>query len=155
LIDAADFERVLGAPPCRRSVHFAVHHLDAAPAKPRIGRGIEELSTMPVMTPAASVDESLRPAPPDALARPSLWLGIVVAKRHARRSVTRSLLKREMRAGFARQTDRLVRGMWVVRLRAPFDPKRFPSAASSALRSAARAELETLLAGVVQTQNTG
>jgi ribonuclease P protein component len=35
--------------------------------------------------------------------------------------------------------------MWVVRLRSPFDRQKFPSAASDALRQAARAELAQLL----------
>jgi ribonuclease P protein component len=95
-----------------------------------------------------SVDESAGPAPASAAAAASaLWVGVVVPKRHARRSVTRSLLKREMRAGVARQAHRLAPGLWVVRLRAPFDTTAFPSAASAALRDAARAELDTLLAG--------
>ena len=38
-------------------------------------------------------------------------------------------------------------GLWVVRLRAPFDKVKFPSAASVALQSAARTELDALLAG--------
>ena len=36
-------------------------------------------------------------------------------------------------------------GLWVVRLRSPFDRQKFPSAASDALRAAARAELAQLL----------
>lgn len=36
-------------------------------------------------------------------------------------------------------------GIWVVRLRSPFDRQQFPSAASEALRKAARAELSQLL----------
>ena len=74
------------------------------------------------------------------------WLGTVVPKRHARRSVTRSLLKRQIRAALdiAAHAD-LAPGLWVVRLRAPFDRKQFPSAASDALRAAARAELDQLV----------
>ena len=73
-------------------------------------------------------------------------LGLVVPKRHARRSVTRSLLKRQMRS-VARSTGAdLADGLWVVRLRAPFDRAAFPSAASTALQRAARAELVQLFA---------
>ena len=36
-------------------------------------------------------------------------------------------------------------GLWVVRLRAPFDRSKYPSAASDALRVVARAELDTVL----------
>jgi ribonuclease P protein component len=40
---------------------------------------------------------------------------------------------------------RLARGIWLLRLRAPFDPKQFRSASSATLRGAARAELDGLL----------
>ena len=74
----------------------------------------------------------------------SRWLGLVIPKRHARRSVTRSLLKRQIRAAAARGEAELAQGLWVVRLRAPFDPRAFPSAASAALAAAARTELAQL-----------
>ena len=71
-----------------------------------------------------SVDESTA-AQAASLHTPALWLGVLVPKRHARRAVTRSLLKREMRAGVVRQAQRLAPGLWVVRLRAPFDAGSF------------------------------
>ena len=71
-------------------------------------------------------------------------MGIVVPKRHAKRSVTRQLLKRQIRAAFAEAIG-MPPGLWVVRLRSPFDRQKFPSAASDALRQAARAELAQLL----------
>ena len=74
------------------------------------------------------------------------WLGTVVPKRHARRAVTRSLLKRQIRAAVERHAPRLPAGLWVVRLRAPFDRTAFPSAASTALRAAARDELDIVFA---------
>lgn len=84
------------------------------------------------------MDDSRRVAP-DAC-----WLGSIVPKRHARRSVTRVLLKRQIRAAMARHADTLAPGLWVVRLRAPFVPAQYPSAASDALRLAAHHELEQL-----------
>jgi ribonuclease P protein component len=95
-----------------------------------------------------SVDDLLPPASP-AVATAQLWLGAVVPKRHARRSVTRSLLKRQIRAAVDRQ-DQLPGGLWVVRLRAPFDGKNFASAASNALRQAARDELDAVLAAALR-----
>ena len=71
------------------------------------------------------------------------WLGYVVPKRHAKRAVTRVLLKRQIRAVFD-DLGELPPGLWVVRLRMPFDRKQFPSASSDALRAAARAELQQL-----------
>jgi ribonuclease P protein component len=58
--------------------------------------------------------------------------------------VTRSLLKRQIYAASGRHAAALPAGVWVVRLRAPFDRERFPSAASPALRLVARSELEAL-----------
>jgi ribonuclease P protein component len=74
------------------------------------------------------------------------WGGCVVPKRHARRAVTRSLLKRQIRAALDRHAAVLPAGLWLVRLKAPFVPAAFPSAASAALDAAARAELDVLLA---------
>jgi ribonuclease P protein component len=74
----------------------------------------------------------------------------VVPKRHARRSVTRSLLKRQIRTAIAAHVDLLEAGLWVIRLRAPFESRLFPSARSQALRDAARDELSQLLASAVQ-----
>ena len=64
---------------------------------------------------------------------PRVWLGMVLPKRHARRSVTRHLLKRQIRAAIGRSEESLSAGLWVVRLRSPFDRATFTSAASSAL----------------------
>ena len=87
-----------------------------------------------------------RPVVADVGVEPAgLWLGAVVTKRHARRSVTRSLLKRQIRAAVAGQEAILAQGLWVVRLRAPFEPAQFPSAASLELRNTVRAELLQLI----------
>ena len=99
-------------------------------------------------------------------------LGVVVPKRHARRAVTRSMLKRLLRAGFERRRAGRERceegeegedseghqgnqghrgrvglppGLWLVRLRAPFAVATFVSADSPALRRAAAAEFDALL----------
>ncbi len=73
------------------------------------------------------------------------WVGCVVPKRHARRAVTRNLLKRQIRAALGRHAAALQPGLWLVRLRSPFVKTAFPSAASAALSSAAREELDRLL----------
>ena len=75
---------------------------------------------------------------------PVRWLGLVVPKRHARRAVTRTLVKRQIRHVAAACAPQLEPGLWVVRQRMPFDPKQYPSAASDALKEAARAELRAL-----------
>jgi ribonuclease P protein component len=74
-----------------------------------------------------------------------LWWGAVVPKRHARRSVTRTLLKRQIRAAVERHLAVMGSGLCVIRLRAPFDRKTFVSAASDALKRCAREELDALM----------
>jgi ribonuclease P protein component len=143
LVASIDFERVLGARSRAATAHFSAHHLDAPPsgrANP-LGRApASKLSTIEEPARALPVEDFSPAAPP-----PPLWIGAVVPKRHARRAVTRSLIKRQIYAATERYRDRLAPGLWIVRLRAPFDPGRFASAASSALRLAARSELDALL----------
>lgn len=142
LVQTADFERVLKAPTAARSVHFAVHHLHARPVvRSRSSVAVEpsaELPTDDAPTRCEVVDNP--PPPPEGL-----WLGTVVPKRHAKRSVTRHLVKRQMREAVRRHGDRLPPGLWVLRLKSGFDAAQFSSAASDALRASVRAELDTLL----------
>lgn len=72
-------------------------------------------------------------------------MGTVVPKRHAKRAVTRNLLKRQMRAAMDLHAGSLPAGLWVLRLKAPFDRKQFESPASDPLRCCARDELAMLL----------
>lgn len=152
LVQSVDFERVLGAPQKARSPHFAVHFVAGQPARrsPRRSAGDsaaaavvetsgDKLSTDVVDAPHAPVDDLPAQAPVGC------WLGLVVPKRHARRAVTRTLLKRQIRAVVGEQAEQLPPGLWVVRLRAPFDARQFRSAASQALRDAARAELQRMI----------
>lgn len=146
---SVDFERVLATAPRSRSAHFAAHHLAARPSLPagtRRRAGSTELST----------DDAQGCQPPVDQPPVGWWLGLVVPKRHARRAVTRSLIKRQMRAQLASlvaapgegapRPAALRPGLWVLRLKAPFDRTLFRSAASDALRAAVRVELAELLA---------
>jgi ribonuclease P protein component len=113
-----------------------------------------ELSTGVGDSVPARVDDSQVPVPlgageyPEAAVAsphgPQRWLGLVVPKRHAKRAVTRTLVKRQIRTVAAACAPRLEPGLWVVRQRSPFDPKQYPSAASDALKVAARDELRAL-----------
>lgn len=87
----------------------------------------------------------------DAGTRGAVWLGLVVPKRFARHSVTRSMMKRQIRAGMRRHAKHIPCGLWVVRLRAAFDPAHYISAASTGLRAAVRSEVEALLASIHRT----
>jgi len=141
---SADFAVVLAAPIRAKTQHFVLHHAPSrsAAADPLLdGRRIPDLSTNDAPIGQPLVDNILAPVH---------WrLGLVVPKRHARRAVTRNLLKREMRLQADGYRDRLPPGRWLIRLRAPFDPRCFSSAASSLLRKAARQELEQVFAGAV------
>ena len=143
LTQASDFTHVLNAPPRARTTHFALHHL---PRRPTVGkhavttRGTTDLST--ASTPELSL-------PVDQLPVTGLWLGLVVPKRHAKRAVTRTLLKRRIRAAVASAAGALPAGLWVVRLRTPFARTEFISAASERLARAAADELAVLMATAV------
>jgi len=143
IVRPADFERVLGAPQRSRSTHFAVHYVAGAPSRARAAQTAEacepvvqqlspELSTGAASTTLPLVDGCQH------------WLGLVVPKRHARRAVTRNLIKRQLRAAMGRHVAELPGGLWVVRLRAPFDREQFISPASEALRETAHGEAESL-----------
>lgn len=79
-------------------------------------------------------------------------LGLVLPKRLARRAVTRTLMKRQSRALHHQFAAELPAGDWVLRLRAPFDVKRFPSATSPALKQVVRQELQALFTQACETR---
>jgi ribonuclease P protein component len=148
LLQSADFERVLAAPTRSRSAHFALHHLAAPPLPPKKPRPrplAGELSTSAAPGCPQAVDDLLC----------DHWIGCVVPKRHAKRAVTRSLLKRQIRGAFAREAGRLPAGQWLVRLRSPFAPQQFVSARSELLARAARSELDALFARVAHVAVSG
>jgi ribonuclease P protein component len=147
IVRSADFERVLGRPSRLRSPHFAVHHLADRPSVPlkpkhlRLGSPAE----LPTAQSELSTDDSqVLHKVVEETPLEGCWLGAIVPKRHAKRAVTRNLLKRQIRAAFSGDPA-LAAGLWVVRLRAPFDRKQYPSASSEALRSAVRDELGQLM----------
>ena len=134
LTGAARFELAMASRPLARSAHFMVHHLAA-----------NQLSTGQVPTSSGAVDESVDNPVDNLTEMVTLRLGLVVPKRHARRSVTRTLVKVQIRAGMRRHLDSLVAGDWVVRLRAPIDRKQFPSARSEVLAALLHVEIDALL----------
>ena len=139
LVNKADFELLLASRWRGRSAHFALHYVCASPSvpeRPRKPSRAGDLSTTTAPTVNTPVDNS----------PPLVWFGCVVPKRHARRAVTRSLLKRQIRGAFQRHGSALAGGLWLVRLRSSFAAEQFVSAASPALAVAARDELDGLLA---------
>jgi ribonuclease P protein component len=158
IVRPADFERVLATAPCSRSTHFAVHHVSgrpslgrsgapAAPVEPAVPPVSPDLSTDPSTSGLALVDESS--TLPQSSPAEGRWLGLVVPKRHAKRAVTRNLIKRQIRAAMAQHGERLAAGLWVVRLRLPFDKREFTSPSSERLREAAHSEIGQLFVRAV------
>jgi len=140
LVDRSDFERLLAAPVRWRSAHFAAHHVPVRPA------------TAVAQAPGEAVAAELSTDPAPISPQPvedfsTAWrYGVVVPKRHARRAVTRNLFRRLMRESFLERVAALPPGDWLLRLKAPFAARDFPSARSTALLQAARSELRALLA---------
>ena len=143
LVQSADFQRLLATPARSRSAHFALHHVAQRPSIP-VRRAVHSSSTG-LSTEEGSIVHAPVDNPPDGY-----WLGSVIPKRHARRSVTRNLLRRQIRGVMADRLPQLPPGLWLVRLRTPFAREQFVSAASDALRQAARAELQQLFGRVAR-----
>ena len=140
----ADFAFALAVRPLAKSQHFVLHHISASRGSPnRLASKSEEaeLSTSAAPNRRVNVD--------NMTSSQLWWLGLVVPKRHARRSVTRSLLKRQMRVHANRHRHRMPPGHWIIRLRQAFDTRRYASAASAQLRQAVSLELEQVFASVV------
>src|SRR5664279_2304235 len=107
LVESADFERVLGSRSRASTPHFAVHHLPALPTAAAVPQGEplpDKLSTIRDQIGEGPVD--------DSSGEPLRRLGVVVPKRHARRAVTRSLLKRQIYAAGGRHAAALAHGLW-------------------------------------------
>lgn len=72
----------------------------------------------------------------------TIWMGMTLPKRHARRAVRRNLIRRLAYACAASHLP--APGAYLLRLHRSFDRARYPSASSVALRQAVRAELQEL-----------
>lgn len=140
MLTAADFEKALRLKPCAKSVHFFVHHLPATALS-------QSLLRPPHCAELSTGDPGVQNVAQGQASGHAVVLGMVVPKRHAKRSATRSLLKRHIRATFSEQLQRagFRGGGWVVRLRLPIDRAKFCSAQSLALASSMREELTGLM----------
>ena len=103
-----------------RTAHFALH---------RLVFGLKSVSDGPLFEP---VDD--------------IWIGALVPKRWAKRSVTRNAIRRQVYAVGHDAASGLACAAYVVRLRSGFDRRQFVSASSDALKLAVRVELQTLFA---------
>jgi ribonuclease P protein component len=142
LVHTGDFRRLLATAPRSRSAHFALHHVHGTPAtvnwrkkstnEVNLSTGAEQIEDRSVDNLLASAQDT------------GLWVGVVVPKRHAKRAVTRNLIKRQSYSAALRHAHSLLQGLWLVRLRAAFPVAQFRSASSQALRLTVQSELEQL-----------
>lgn len=155
-LKAADFQQALGNRPVARSAHFTVHFaapaVNVVPRAPRTRHAEAELSTGARPEVVEPVDVCAEGVWPGAL----VWrLGLVLPKKMARRSVTRSLIKHQARELWRLHAPALLQagwltpaqpaGNWVLRLKAPWPKQDYPSAASEPLKLAVQAELQAML----------
>lgn len=157
-LKSSDFQRALGTRPVARTAHFFLYALPRLPEQgPAVPRRAEKGPSDPTSAPQAVELSTGEPAGADVgvddlgvigLRR----FGLVLPKKQARRSVTRSLIRHQAREAVRRHAPALASqerfgpalDAWVLRLRAPFDRQLFPSAASPALSAAVRLELDEL-----------
>jgi ribonuclease P protein component len=118
---------LLAAPVLAKTTHFI---LQASATRPLA----QELPTDAAPDRTESVDNQAA----------QTGLALVVPKRHAKRAVTRNLIKRQMREALLRRVERWRGVQLLIRQRGAFDATRYASAASPALRGAVCSELEQL-----------
>ena len=138
----AQFQAVLAQRVIAKTEHFALHRHSLA---------VQRDSVLLVTT------FSAEPASQDTVAAPVLrerplfssagpWLGAMVPKRWAKRSVTRHAIKRQIYEIAQAQLPQQDQAAYLVRLRSGFSRQQFLSSTSEALKEAVRAELQGLLA---------
>ena len=142
------FQAAMGGGTCSRTQHFVLHRLVLTAAA---GGDLDANPTGPGALPQRQDPQALFVVPGQS--QPTVWLGPLVPKRWAKRSVTRHTIKRQIyavAADYAEQLQALPPAAYVVRLRAGFDRKQFISATSEPLKKAVRAELQQLLGYAVR-----
>ncbi|WP_280191707.1 ribonuclease P protein component [Delftia sp. PS-11] len=127
------FQAAMAAGTVSRTAHFALHRMVLA----------EQVAAVPPAGPGSQDPQALFGV---GAVRQEAWLGAMVPKRWARRSVTRHAIKRQIYAVGDEHEALLRQGAHVVRLRSGFDRRQFVSATSDALKQAVRAELQQLFA---------
>ena len=117
----AQFQAVLAGTVAARTPHFVLHRLP-----------------LPPVTGDQRTGDLL-------FAEPNVWVGAMLPKRWAKRSVTRHAIKRQIYNRPEWSADAFALHAHVIRLRSSFSTKTFPSAWSEPLRLAVREELALLM----------
>lgn len=141
------FQATMSGGVVSRTAHFALHRLQL-----EAGQTLKDTSLPgPGGLPSGQTPPALFVVP--GCTEPQCWLGTLVPKRWAKRSVTRHAIKRQVYAvstEFSAQLQALPPAAYVVRLRAGFDRQQFVSATSEVLKQAVRAELLQLFGYAVR-----
>jgi ribonuclease P protein component len=125
IVSKAQFAAVMSGQTVSRTPHFALHRVALSSA----------------------VSVAAKPHDKPLFAVQDTWLGVIVPKRWAKRAVTRNTIKRQIYAVSTDAGCSLPVAAHVVRLRAGFDRAEFISATSAKLKTAVRAELQSLFLG--------
>lgn len=118
------FQAVMADGAVSRTSHFVLHRCPLAPV--RHGAGASDVAAHPLQL------------------QPGIWVGALIPKRWAKRSVTRNAIRRQIYAVSEVCQSDLPGAAHVVRLRSAFDPKHYISASSDLLKSDVRSELLNL-----------
>ena len=130
------FQATMSAGTIARTSHFALHRMGLV-AMPK------DVAADPQTGPGSQDPQALFGI---GAVRDQAWLGAMVPKRWAKRSVTRHAIKRQIYAVGVEHEAALQCAAYVVRLRSGFDRKQFVSATSEQLKAAVRQELQQLFA---------
>lgn len=130
------FQATMSAGTIARTPHFALHRMELVAE-------VADMAANPKTGPGSNDPQALFGI---GSVRTQAWLGAMVPKRWARRSVTRHTIKRQIYAVSTDYEEALRCASYVVRLRSGFDRKQFVSATSDQLKEAVRKELQQLFA---------
>ena len=122
MTERAQFQAVLAGQTVARTAHFVLHRKPLLP----------------------DVADALFPPCPVNTHAPVAWIGAMVPKRWARRAVTRNAIRRQIYTLANGVVDQFSGAAHLVRMRAGFAKTEFPSATSTALKTAVRTELQLL-----------
>jgi ribonuclease P protein component len=145
LLSSKDFERVLTRSSFVRKGCFALHFLAECPSSISPSQRLKVSGAAAFAPDGTQAGFASKPVNAVFEQPKCVYLGLVVPKRHARRSAMRSLIKRKIRTIFGEVAHRLPRGMWVVRLTKPFPVAEFTSAQSEKLRQSLQSELDAVV----------
>ena len=143
----AQFQATMSAGTIARTAHFALHRMVLTPQVAAVHSAADSLAG-----PGSNDPQALFGV---GALREQAWLGPMVPKRWARRSVTPHAIKRQIDAVAGDYEQGLLKAAHVVRLRAGFDRKQFVSATSDVLKAAVRDELQQLFASAVRRIESG